>query len=114
MVVGAIVLGVAGLYAWMTSEFTDCFANFESLEAAEQVALTARFAGFDGFEVEDAGPGARDHESQGGGNISVTITTGESGSEATPLQLSFRRLVRAQDGNFGHPDGGCLAKTYYD
>ena len=115
VVTGAVLVVFGGLYALVSSEFTDCYASFESGEAAQKVATAARFAGFDSHDVEDADdPYSRRSISRGARQISVMLTTGETGDDATELMDTFRRLVKEHNGSFGHSGGGCLEQTYFN
>ncbi len=101
VVVGLAAGCVAALYAYVNAEFTACYGIFPSRQAAERAADAARARGLDP-EV--------DHRQT---DSAVTFTTGETGNDARKARQAFREIVRRQ-GRLGHPDGGCLERTFFN
>jgi hypothetical protein len=97
-----VAAGAAGLMAWANSEFTWCYARFDSQSEA-QAALRS---------IRDAAPDAgvdMDTE-QRGRRTSATFKSGASGLDAQPFRRAFRPSVREQGATLGHPGDGCLER----
>lgn len=90
-------LGVGG-YLWANSQFTACYAVFNSRAAAERAADAGRDAGLDPYVEHRASDSA------------VTFSTGETGEDARKARQAYREIVRRARGRLGHPDGGCLER----
>ena len=102
IVLAAVGAGGLGLTAWVNSEFTECYALFDSETEAEATAADLRRAAPDvGFSL--------DNESRQQ-KVATTFYTGETGEDAQPLVDAFRRAVLANGGELGHPDTGCSAR----
>ena len=91
-----------GLGACEESKFTDCYALFSTKADAEAAADELREAAPD-LDI-DLDTERRDRE------IAAIIGTSEIGEAARPLRSAFRRAVRAQGGQVGHPGDGCLER----
>lgn len=104
LVLAALVL-VAGaaFWAWASSEFTWCYARFESDRDAE-AALR---------DIREAAPGAGVDMAaeRRGARVSVTFESGESGRDARAFRRAVRPAVSARGGTLGHPGDGCLERT---
>jgi hypothetical protein len=99
----ALTAGIGGFLAWVyTSESTDCYASFNSPEAAERAAAIAQAAGFEA-EVDER---AR--------QTAVTFSDGETGDDAAAFREAFGQLVEVEDGTLGHPGNGCLERGMLD
>jgi hypothetical protein len=95
-----VVLGIGailGAYVFGWGKYTNCYADFQTAEAAERVASVARAAGFSA-DVEESGPLARRPSSLGARGISVILSDGETDADAATFRMIFERLVRAEDG----------------
>lgn len=106
VVVAAIVLVVAvvvGFFVLKSTDRTDCFASFNTQTAADRASELGEEAGFD-VDIDHRRPTF----------FALTFETGETGDDAAELRQAFRRIVAEQDGDFGHPGGGCLEKPYFD
>jgi hypothetical protein len=68
-------------------------------------------AGYDA-EVEPSGPRERHPESQGGRQISVTFSDGETGEDAREFRETFEEVVVRENG-VGE-QGGCTERTPFD
>ena len=102
IVVAAIGAGGLGLTAWVNSEFTECYALFDSEAQAEATAADLRRAAPDvGFSLDN------EHRQD---ELATTFYTGETGEDAQPLVDAFQRAVRANGGELGHPEPGCLSR----
>jgi hypothetical protein len=94
-VVGAGVL----LYAYLASEYTECFGSFGSPEAAEGATDEARDAGFDAFVERKS---------------AVTFESPETGNDAGEFREIFHQILEREGGTFGHPGGGCLERQHFE
>jgi hypothetical protein len=104
--------GVLGFLAYIRSERTDCFASFDSHDAAERAAVLGRAAGFDDVDVEASGSKARRPTSPGARAISVTFSDGETGDDAASLRERFQEIVVQEDGEFSDPS--CTERSRSD
>jgi hypothetical protein len=102
---------IGGFFACSSStpEFSQCFASFETREAAERAASVASDAGFDA-EVEADTPFADQPNSPGARQISVTFSDGATGDDAAEFRRVFHSVVAEENGKFGHPNRGCLER----
>lgn len=101
LILVVLVLGIGailGAYLFGWGKYTNCYADFQSAEAAERVASVARAAGF-GADVEESGRQARRPSSLGGRGISVILSDGETHEDAATFRMIFERLVKAEDGH---------------
>jgi hypothetical protein len=101
----AAVVVVVGFFAYLASEFTDCYAAFDTREAAERAAAAGRAVGFD-TEVEASGPRERRPRSEGARRIAVTFSNGETGDDAEELRAAFGLIVKRAGGVLLHEGGG--------
>jgi hypothetical protein len=44
----------------------------------------------------------------------VTFSDGETGDDAQEFRRTFRALVERENGQLGHPGGGCLERTFFN
>ncbi|HVL94761.1 MAG TPA: hypothetical protein VM266_02770 [Solirubrobacteraceae bacterium] len=100
VLVGVVVAAGIGATAWVNSEFTWCYARFDSRARAE-AALA---------EVRRTAPDADMALERRGRRVSVTFESGESGRDAEAFRRAFRPAVRRQGGTLGHPGDGCLER----
>jgi hypothetical protein len=114
ILIGVPVLVAVAIVVLVQSEHTNCYAAFDDRETADQLAIAARFAGFNSVDVEERGPASNEPSSAGARRIAVTFTTGETGGDAEELTRVFQGFVRGTGGFFGHPGGGCLERGYFD
>lgn len=102
ILVAVIVAGGLGLVAWVSSEFTECYALYDSVEQAEATA--------DDLDREPGVPGVDVETERRTGEVAATFSTGETGADARPLEETFADAVRANGGELGHPGTGCLSR----
>jgi hypothetical protein len=103
IVVLVLVAAGAGLYAYASSDYTACYSQFDSRQAADQAAEAGGDAGFD-TDVEERRPGA----------VFVTFTTGEADSDAVvEYEDSFQRIVKDSGGTLAHPGTGCIPRQVF-
>src|SRR5829696_1031829 len=95
----AVLGGGVLLYAYVASEYTECFGSFGSPEAAERAAGAARDAGFDA-DVER--------------KSAVTFESPETGNDAGEFRRVFHQILEREGGTFGHPGGGCLERQHFN
>jgi hypothetical protein len=105
-VLAVIVVPFAAFYAWIGGERTDCFAQFKTREEAELAAMLGRFHGF-GTDVEESGPEEHSRTSQGGEQIAVILSDGETDEDAKGFVETFGRIVGAAGGKSGDPRRAC-------
>ena len=109
---GVAAVWAAYLLGW--GEYTNCYAHFDSPEAAERAASVARAAGF-GADVEEDEMDSRRPTSPGGRGVSVTFSDGETGDDARKFRAVFHELVDQEGGQLGHdPGNGCLERPLWD
>lgn len=101
-VIGLLLTAIAGLYIYASSDYTVCYAIFESRGAAERAADEAGEIGF------DADVDHRRSES------AVTFQSGESAADAEEQRRAFADFVRRHDGTLGHPGDGCLERKPFE
>ena len=102
VVLAAAGAGGLGLTAWVSSEFTECYAIFDEESQAEATAADLRRAAPEvGFSLDN---------DQRPDELATTFYTGETGEDAQPLVDAFKDAVRANGGGLGHPDPGCLSR----
>ena len=102
IVLAAVGAGALGLTAWVNSEFSECYAIFDEESQAEATAADLRRAAPDvGFSLD------HDHRPD---ELATTFYTGETGEDAQPLVDAFKDAVRANGGELGHPDPGCMER----
>ena len=100
---------VIAFLAYSSSEFSQCFADFDSRESADRAAAAAEDAGFNA-DVEPSGPEERHRESAGGRRIAITFEDGETGEDASEFRAFYRRILEHETGRPGHPGPGCLER----
>jgi len=96
-VVAAAVLLVGGGYLYVNHDYTECFAGYETKQAAERAAEDGRDAGFD-VTVERRS------------EWSAIMTFGETGDDARDDRARFREILDETGGELGHPGEGCLER----
>ena len=101
VVVAAVAAVFGGLLLWANSEFTWCYARFDTVQQAE-AALE---------EIREAEAGAGMETEPRGRRISVTFESGESGEDAQAFRRAVAPAVARQRGRLGHPGDGCLERT---
>jgi hypothetical protein len=99
LLAGAVVGAGVLLYAYLTSEYTECFGSFDSPEAAERATDEARSAGFDAYVERRS---------------AVTFESPETGNDAGEFREVFHRILEREGGTFGHPGGGCLERQHFE
>ncbi len=99
---GLLVTAVGALYIYASSDYTDCYAIFQSRAAAERAADEADKIGF----VPDV-----DHRRS---ESAVTFHSGESGADAQERRRVFGDFVRRHEGTLGHPGDGCLERKPFE
>lgn len=97
----AIVI-VAVVARVVTDRTTTCYALFASSDAAERASEAAEKHGF------SVSTNQRKRET------ALTFRTGETDGDAEEHRSAFRKIVRDQGGELGHPDGGCQEKPFFD
>jgi len=102
ILIAVMVAGGLGFTAWVNSEFTECYALFDSEQQAEATAGDLRRAA--------PGLGVGLDNDRRPSEVATTFDTDATGTDAQPLVDAFARAVRANGGELGHPGTGCLER----
>jgi len=99
LVIGGLALAGFAFMAYTSSEYTACYAGFESRERAERAAAAAGDAGLDAEIQEEAA-----------GDVRATFTTGETEEDARELREAFQEIVEREGGEIRHDRNGCVER----
>ncbi len=90
---------LAAFLGWVNSQHMNCFAHFDTRQAADRAASAAREAGYDA-NVEPSGPKEHQPTSEGGRRIGVTFSDGETGDDASEFRRTVAEVVRREEDTF--------------
>lgn len=96
LAVAAVLLAVA-FHFWANHEYTECFAAYETKDAAERSADAGRDVGFDASVERRTG-------------WVVVFSFGETDGDAQDERAKFGEILDESNGALGHPGDGCLER----